>query len=308
MAENNVIELNRENTAAFSQEDVSTLRAQMDEILGDENPNKDLIDEIASLFALDDTSFRIIAPAVLSKLQQQLNDPNEKLNLVHALNAAGAKAEDLLSQFVPILDGINELPLSRVKKDFFAQVFGTLTNAINETEGIAKRIVPVPIEMCAEAAKMPTYSNINDAGADVYAIEDMTIKPGETKLVPTGLKIAPPPGYAILIHPRSGLSARTKMRIANSIGLCDASYRDEYKILIENTEPTIKDISYSFNDDGTIKITSILHGGDIHISKGQRIAQLRLVEVPKMAFYQVDNILEANEDNRGGGIGHSGDF
>lgn len=268
----------------------------------------ELIEQIVKLISLPEEQFELLAPGILQSYQQTVNNPNDKLTLAQSFNAAGLRAEDLTSAFAQISEEIDKSPLPAIKRDFLKQLIMTLINAVNDTEGIAKRNVSVAIELCHPDAKIPQYSSIHDAGADVYAIEDATIHPGETKIIPTGFKIALPPGFAILIHPRSGLSARTKMRIANSIGLCDAGYRDEYKIIIENIEPAIKDISYSFNEDGTIKIDSILHGSDVHISKGERIAQLRLVEVPKINFYRVDDVMKVDNEDRGGGLGHSGNF
>lgn len=268
----------------------------------------ELIEQIVKLISLPEEQFELLAPGILQSYQQTVNNPNDKLTLAQSFNAAGLRAEDLTSAFAQISEEIDKSPLSAIKRDFLKQLIMTLINAVNDTEGIAKRNVSVAIELCHPDAKIPQYSSIHDAGADVYAIEDATIHPGETKIIPTGFKIALPPGFAILVHPRSGLSARTKMRIANSIGLCDAGYRDEYKIIIENIEPAIKDISYSFNEDSTIKIDSILHGSDVHISKGERIAQLRLVEVPKINFYRVDDVMKVDNEDRGGGLGHSGNF
>ena len=268
----------------------------------------ELIEQIVKLISLPEEQFELLAPGILQSYQQTVNNPNDKLTLAQSFNAAGLRAEDLTSAFAQISEEIDKSPLSAIKRDFLKQLIMTLINAVNDTEGIAKRNVSVAIELCHPNAKIPQYSSIHDAGADVYAIEDATIRPGETKIIPTGFKIALPPGFAILVHPRSGLSTRTKMRIANSIGLCDAGYRDEYKIIIENIEPAIKDISYSFNEDGTIKINSILHGSDVHISKGERIAQLRLVEVPKINFYRVDDVMKVDNEDRGGGLGHSGNF
>lgn len=275
-------------------------------MLGGDEVN-DLASLLLNAIAAPEDQFAILAPGILQSFQQSVNNPNDKIALVQALNASGAKVEDVVDNLRDTMDQIDELNLSAQKRDFLKGILNGYCNALNDTEGIAKRNVPVAIELCHPDAKVPQYSSIHDAGADVYAIEDVVIHPGETKIIPTGFKLALPPGFAILVHPRSGLSARTKMRIANSIGLCDAGYRDEYKIIVENIEPAIKDISYSFNEDGTVKIESILHGSDIHISKGERIAQLRLVEVPKIAFYTVANVNEI-EGDRGGGLGHSGEF
>lgn len=293
--------------AELTKAQVNELLGTLGGILGDDNDQSELMTYIVRALAAPEDQFAILAPGIMQSFQQSLNNPNDKIALVQALNATGHKAEDLVDDLLIMTEEIDKIALSVQKRDFLKGVLNAYANAINDTEGIAKRNVPVAIELCHEDAKVPQYSSIHDAGADVYAIEDVTIHPGETKVIPTGFKLALPPGFAILVHPRSGLSARTKMRVANSIGLCDAGYRDEYKIIVENIEPAIKDISYSFNEDGTVKIESILHGSDIHISKGERIAQLRLVEVPKIAFYTVANVSEI-EGDRGGGLGHSGNF
>jgi len=114
------------------------------------------------------------------------------------------------------------------------------------------------------------------------------------------------------VRPKSGLSAGTKLRVANAPGTVDAGYRDEIKVIIENVEPPIKDITYEeiFNEDGTIeslKVTSILYGSSYTIGKGQKFAQLVLSEVPKAVLYEVEKVGEIGED-RGGGFGSTGKF
>ena len=172
---------------------------------------------------------------------------------------------------------------------------------------MAKRHVLIPIEYCRPDAKIPTYAHLTDAGMDVFATEEITINPGETKLIPLGIKVALPLGYALLIHPRSGMSLRTKMRICNSIGLIDAGYRGEIGVIVENIDPNIRNINYSFDAKGKPVIESIEHGAPIHIAKGERFAQMRLVEVPKAVFYEVDNV-EKIEGNRNSGFGGTGQF
>lgn len=92
------------------------------------------------------------------------------------------------------------------------------------------------------------------------------------------------------------------------ITYCDSGYRDEIGVIIDNIEPPIKDITYDTElVDGKpkITITSILHGSDFHIGKGEKFAQLVLCEVPKASFYEVSDI-EKIEGNRGGGFGSTG--
>lgn len=79
-------------------------------------------------------------------------------------------------------------------------------------------------------------------------------------------------------------------------------YRNEIGVIIENNEAPIKDLTYDFDENHRPVLTSILHGADLHITKGERFAQLRLVKVPHMIFHQVDSI-DNVKGNRGGGFG-----
>jgi dUTP pyrophosphatase len=256
------------------------------------------MEEIGAMLALDDKDFAPIANAFLVHLQRAVNNLNDKMILIQGMNAAGYKAEDIIASYVLITQEIDEQlgdMISPVKRDFVKQMLGIITNTIADTEGIAKRIIQIPIELMNEDAKIPTYAHIGDAGCDVYAIDDYTIAPGETKIIPTGLKMIIPEGYEIQVRPRSGLSAKTKMRVANAPGTIDSSYRGEIGIIVENIEPPFKDIDYSFNEDGSIKINSIVHGSAFSIGKGERIAQFVLSEVPKAAFYAITNVEEYAE-------------
>jgi dUTPase len=113
------------------------------------------------------------------------------------------------------------------------------------------------------------------------------------------------------VRPKSGLSAKTKLRVANAPGTVDAGYRDEIGVIIENVEPPIKDITYEpvMNiENGQIdhlQVTSILYGSSYTIGKGQKFAQLVLSEVPKAVLYKVEKVGEIGED-RGGGWGSTG--
>jgi dUTP pyrophosphatase len=195
--------------------------------------------------------------------------------------------------------------LSAQKRDFLKRLLSISYNSLAETEGVIKRIVQVPIELTSENAKIPTYAHLGDGALDLYAPADYTIKPGETVIIPCDIKVALPYGYAFLIHPRSGLSAKSKLRVANSIGLVDSQYKGNIGVILENVEAPIQDITYEFDENGRPVITSILHGKSYTISKGERFAQMRLVEVPTANFFQVESV-EGMGDDRGGGFGSSG--
>ncbi len=285
--------------------DLEQVLKLFNDIMGTEE-DKSFGDALTSLFNMDDEKFALISPGILQSFQQSVNNPNDKLGLVQALNANGATAEDLVASFNIIADAVDSIEeISQIKRDFLKSLLATLTNAVNETEGIAKRFVQIPVELCHPDAKIPQYANTSDSGMDVYALDDYTIAPGETKLIPTGIKLALPPGYEIQVRPKSGRALKTKLRIANTPGTVDAGYRDEIKVIVENIEPPIKDIEYDFDDNGTPIIKSILHGAAHTIGKGEKFCQLVLMEVPKAALYRVEQVGEIGE-NRGGGFGSTG--
>ena len=252
----------------------------------------EFMDVLVKLLSLPDENFEVLAPGMLQSYQQSLNNPNDRLALVKALNAEGATAEDLEASLMAVVDEVDKLEISAIKRDFLKDIIASIINTVNETEGIAKRIINVPIELCHPDAKIPQYAHESDSGMDVYALEDVTINPGETVLVPTGIKIALPPGYEIQVRPKSGRALKTKLRIANTPGTIDQGYRDEIKVIVENVEPPIKHIDYSFNEDGAIEIRSILEGSPFYISKGEKFCQLVLAEVPKATFYTVNSVMD----------------
>ena len=289
----------------ITKSDLEQVLKLFNDIIGTEE-DKSFGDALTSLFNMDDEKFALISPGILQSFQQSVNNPNDKLGLVQALNANGATAEDLVASFNTISDAIDSIEeISQIKRDFLKSLLAALTNAVNETEGIAKRFVQIPVELCHPDAKIPQYANTSDSGMDVYALDDYTIAPGETKLIPTGIKFALPPGYEIQVRPKSGRALKTKLRIANTPGTVDAGYRDEIKVIVENIEPPIKDIEYDFDDNGTPVIKSILHGAAHTIGKGEKFCQLVLMEVPKAALYRVEQVGEIGE-NRGGGFGSTG--
>lgn len=291
----------------FSEERKSMFEELLKEI---ENINPALggFEEFSMLLSMPEESFEVIGPIFLDELQKSFNNIDDKLTLIQAMNAAGTKVEDLQEQYMQIVEQIEVQfadILSQNKRDFLKNLLGITYNAIAEAEGVARRVVNVPIELTSENAKIPTYANLGDAAVDLYSPEEYTIAPGETKIIPVEIRTALPYGYAFLIHPRSGLSAKTKLRVANSIGLIDSQYKGVIGVIIENVDAPIKDIQYEFNDKGEPVIRSILHGNSYTIGKGERFAQMRLVEVPTANFVRVGTVDGIGGD-RGGGYGSSG--
>lgn len=129
----------------------------------------------------------------------------------------------------------------------------------------------------------PAYARAGDAGADLYARAGALLKAGGGRaLVPTGVRLAIPEGFAGFVQPRSGLAARHGVTLVNSPGLIDSGYRDEIAVILLNTDPD----------------------SDFEVRRGERIAQLVIQRVERAVFTEVAE-LPASE--RGlGGFGHTG--
>lgn len=255
------------------------------------------VDELAAFISLPDEQFDILSGLILEELQKSMHRPSDRILLQEAMREKGYTVEQIANMHDDLMAEIdahliNAMPQNRI--DFIKQVMTIITNMFSEAEGTAKAIINIPIEVM-EHGIMPTYAHDGDAAMDIYATEDVTIAPGETALIKTGIKVAIPRGYALLIQPRSGQSLKTKLRVANTPGLIDSGYRDEIGIIIDNIDQTKINVDNKGN----------LYARSFAIEKGQRIAQMRLVEVPTINWLPVENILEI-EGDRGGGFGSSG--
>jgi dUTP pyrophosphatase len=130
----------------------------------------------------------------------------------------------------------------------------------------------------------PAYAHPGDAGADLHAASEVTLAPGERALVPTGVALALPPGYAGLVHPRSGLAARHGITIVNAPGTVDAGYRGEILVNLVNLDP---------REAFTVR-------------RGDRIAQLVVQQVATVDFVEVDSLDDTSRGDTGHGA--SGGF
>lgn len=115
---------------------------------------------------------------------------------------------------------------------------------------------------------LPAYAKGGDAGADLVARIDVELKPGERKLVPTGISIALPDGYVALVHPRSGLAIKHGVTMVNSPGTVDAGYRGELQIILINHD----------------------RSETVFFKRGDRIAQLVIQQVERAEFVEVKSL------------------
>jgi len=143
----------------------------------------------------------------------------------------------------------------------------------------------IRIKKLHEDAVIPKYAMPGDAGFDFYALEDVTIAVGETKLVRTGLAFDVGYGYELQVRPRSGLSLKTSLRVANSPGTVDSSFRGEVCAIMH----------LAANSYGTISYT---------IKKGDRIAQGVVCPVVQADIEVVDYLSETERST--GGFGSTG--
>ncbi len=129
---------------------------------------------------------------------------------------------------------------------------------------------------------VPAYAHPGDAGVDLVTTVDAEVAPGERVLLPTGIAIALPEGYAAFVHPRSGLAVRYGVSLVNAPGTVDAGYRGEIRVSLVNLDP---------------RDPVVLHRGD-------RIAQLVVQKVEHAVFHEVERL--PGSDRGEGGFGSSG--
>lgn len=133
-----------------------------------------------------------------------------------------------------------------------------------------------------EDAMIPEYKTPGASGVDLRTVKTIVIEPKDTVIVGTGLAFEIPEGYEMQIRPRSGLSAKTKLRVANSPGTIDSDYRGEVGIILDNTSNVLP----------------------ITIEAGERIAQAVIQKVEQVIFEEVDQLSDTKRGK--GGFGSTG--
>lgn len=143
-------------------------------------------------------------------------------------------------------------------------------------------ILKIDLKLLDETITPPAYAHASDAGADLCSTIDVTLAPFERRVVPTGIALALPEGYAGFVHPRSGLSSKHGITVVNAPGTIDAGYRGEIKVPLINLDPK----------------------ESMTISRGDRIAQLVIQEIKQAVFTIVESL---DDSDRGeGGFGSTG--
>lgn len=266
-----------ENTN-FAENDLELFVNTITEIL-------DFPDEVINETNIEEIEKVMMASLSGAEKEQAIRETVAKMK---AQNYTKEMTYEMIAEFESSLKDISEevanLTSNPYKIRIINKIFEMLGNIINEAvEKFLGHDTIVYFELVHPNAKIPTYAHDTDAGADVYAPEDVIIAPGARgQKVDTGFKMAMAPGWYMAVCPRSGLSYKTTMRIANTPGTVDADYRDNVGILIDNLS------------DETIVIKA-----------GDRIAQFILHPVYRFKGVATEDVNQIGE-NRGGGFGSTG--
>lgn len=246
-------------------------------------PEDDSFDEFLKILSLPDEKFDAIYPQMKNVFAEAFKSSDFQSDVIRnakaysQLNDIDIEAEKAVVN--ELLEEIkNDDSMNENKKALLINVIESSALATYELLEIPRERVEVKIKVLP-GGKIPTYAHPTDAGADVYASESITFEAGETKIIPTGIKVNIPTGYAIFIYPRSGMSLKTGMRIANSVGVIDSDYNKEIGVIMTNT----------FNSKWTIM-------------QGDKIAQMIIMPVPMIKFIEVNDI----QDSGRGGFGSTG--
>ena len=140
-------------------------------------------------------------------------------------------------------------------------------------------MIELPVVRLREEATLPGRAYAGDAGLDLATCDRLELGPGERAVVPTGLAVAIPEGFAGFVQPRSGLAARHGIAVVNSPGLIDSGYRGELRVVLLNTDRERTFVA----------------------EPGERIAQLVVLPVPELELVEVDELPGTERGVRGFG-------
>lgn len=142
--------------------------------------------------------------------------------------------------------------------------------------------VDVLLRRLDASVPVPSYAHPGDAGVDLITTQAADLAPGERTVLPTGISLALPDGYAAFVHPRSGLAARCGVAMVNAPGTVDAGYRGEIKVIVVNLDPR----------------------ETVRFERGDRIAQLVVQQVERVRFHEVAEL--PGSARAAGGFGSTG--
>lgn len=243
----------------------------------------DSMDLIISLLTLSDEEFAKVYDLLKDRLSKAFSSVFYQLDMLRQLETTDSlEIDEEIKAVQKALESLNEEEtLSEQKKELISTMLNESVSVVSSLSESGRVGVKVKICKLSDDAILPSYAHVTDAGMDICSNEEVLLEPGTTKIVHTGIAVAIPNGYEIQVRPRSGLSLKTPLRIANAPGTIDSEYRGEIGIIVTNT--------------GT---------GNYVIDKGVKIAQLVLAPTPKILWEEVESVENLGTTERGkGGYG-----
>ena len=168
------------------------------------------------------------------------------------------------------------------------------------SEDESSQSISVGFKRLSSEATIPTKAHPTDSGFDLYASEDVIIEPGETVIVPTGIAVELPKGFEAQVRPRSGVTAKTKLRV--QLGTIDNGYKGEIGVIVDNIadDPFGNTSRYlNFVDGSEIRQDDDIPDGTYHIRKGDRIAQLVVQALPEVTAVEIEEFTQDSERGEG---------
>lgn len=229
---------------------------------------------IESIMAMDDEALKVaLEGGHIANIVDSIYDELAITKQIEEFKARGFSRNSIAQQIENLrieVDALIDLAggENEIKRQAIAAIMGPSVDFLTEVwRRYENADAKIYIELFKDNARIPTRMNDGDWGFDVYAIAQTMILAHETKIIPLGIKVVIPRGWALSVRPRSGMSAKTSLRIANAPGTLDSGYRGEVGVIIDNT-----------SDEA------------VEIKKGDRIGQLVLERAYIPEFVQVDSI------------------
>lgn len=252
-------------------------------ILKNGGMDSDTLNKFMAIMNLEDSMFDAMYPEVSSNIKKAAQDKNLRNEMIQQIrNAPDINVEEEKEGIDNAIKEIKEDDsLSSNKRAFLCDILNLMANVYIDVISNPREKIDVGIEIINPNGRIPTYAHDSDAGADVTAAETISIPANETVAIGTGLRLNIPKGYEVQVRPRSGLSLKTGLRVANAPGTVDSGYRGELKILLHNTST----LAYTVN-------------------VGDKIAQLIICPSPMINF--IEESVDTNTDRGENGFGSSG--
>lgn len=196
------------------------MNARLKESIFQNTQNTTIVDQFLEIMEMPDDKFDLVADQLIAQVHLIYDQAETRNEIIEQMKMAPPieleQEREATQQMIKDIQEDNSL--SAKKKEVLITMMNRSIETIESIVKIPRTMVDVKIKKLHEDAIIPTYAHTSDAGADVYALEDTDIPPHKTVIVKTGIAVKMPDNYEIQIRPRSGLSSKTNLRIANAPG------------------------------------------------------------------------------------------